>query len=117
MQFVQVVSKRISDKLALVKASDKATHIKYVLWYSDGRGVETTKGYFLSVYPVKLDGHFEMSYLFSGTVSKLSECNKYNEDDLVMLWTELHYDEAKKTVLRNAVQQVASSNSVEVSHE
>lgn len=114
MQFAQVSNKRISERLPVKKETDRATHLKYVLWYSDGKGVESTKGYFLSVYPVKLDGHFEMSYLFSGTVYKVSDTNKYNEEALLELWHNLHKDAETEVILRNLLQQVSLANSVEV---
>ena len=114
MQFVKVSNKRISDRIPVKKETDRASHLKYVLWYSDGRGIESTKGYFLSVYPVKLDGHFEMSYLFSGTVHKVSDNDKYNQEELLELWYNLHKYEDTKAILLNLIQQVSLSNSVEV---
>jgi hypothetical protein len=117
MYFAQVVNRRVFDSFPVKVATSKSTHIKYVLWYSDGKGVDSTKGYYLSVYPVKLDGHFELAYMFSGLKEKIQDAKRYDEGDLLNLWVSFHNDAVHRATLKGMVHKVSAANGVEVDDE
>jgi len=107
---LSIINRKLSSIIPLKVATDRATHLKYSVWYSDGKSVVGQRGYFLSVYPIKRDGHFETAYMYSGRVRLISECRRYSDKDLRRFWNDLRKsDPMFKAVLNH--------NSLEVDDE